>query len=370
MMSRSIATSTRAPGRSGAALRAARRGFTLIELVLASGLGIFIIAAVFALFAVLRVSQDRSAARAEALNELANLQGVLAQSFRTLSMEERRRTPATSGRAATARATDANATDKPADARDAAPVKPARLLLEQDSSMPFPRLEVVTAAAPIGLKLADGSRAFVDSESGAGVRGGFELVPGKQPGTFDIVYAAYDINDGPDVDRSPLAQAVVARGFTDFRVKFFKGEESDKDAAATGTPVEEEERPSQRSKDNDKLLELGPMRKGAPLPPDSSPAAWSRVSASRSYNHLPAFVEVEALTSQGLRGRWLFEVKWVIAKEPLQIAGDSGAGGSNGQGDRDRRSRENSTSGSGGSGNTKRDRRMDGVTVEVTGPPR
>lgn len=70
-----------------------RRGFSMIELILAAVLGVLVLAACWGLMSVTRASEKRSQLRADGLRELAQMHETLSRVFRTLVMLDRDRTP-------------------------------------------------------------------------------------------------------------------------------------------------------------------------------------------------------------------------------------------------------------------------------------
>jgi len=329
----------------------------MIEIILAAALGAAIVASVWGVLALLRQSAERSARRAESLHELVQLQTALASSFRTLVMTDKpvrqpggSRAPGTGGGSSGTAASPAgsavsgvggassagdNAAASRADAmrqriderREAAaatieerrnagrdargeaddgpPPPPPRLLLDFDRERSLPRLEVVTTSPAVAVQDAAGLTGFVSPEENDGVRGAFEIEPGRRAGTYDVWYRVYDL-EGPSPleGRRPIGQRRVASGLTRFNVVFYKTIEGKGlvplDFTSPDSPVEAFDWRRQ--------------------PGDFDAAGWGKTPAARHFNHLPAYVEVEAETWQGQRARWLFEVKWIVTRAPDNAA--------------------------------------------------
>ncbi len=347
--------------------------------MLASVLGMAVVASVWSVLAMLRASEQRSADRAEGLRQLVQLQTALGSSFRTLVMTDKPvRQPGGGGGAAGAAkagASGAGANGAPGGGagganqnaaesgavsrgeqmratiearREAAastiearrnagreargegeegpPPMPPRLVLDFDRERRLPHLEMVTSVPPVAVQGADGARAFVSPEDHDGVRGAFEIEPGRKSGTYDVWYRAYDSQEGtPEDGRRPIGEQRVASGLTRFNVVFYKTVEGrgliPLDFTSPDSAVE-------------------PFNWRSP-PGDFDASGWARTPAARHYNHLPAYVEVEAETWQGLRARWMFEVKWIITR-----AADT-AGGKNGKDGRTAGGSEKPAAGSG-----------------------
>lgn len=330
----------------------------MIEIILAAALGAAIVASVWGVLALLRQSAERSARRAESLHELVQLQTALASSFRTLVMTDKPvRQPGGArggagggagagaaaasgsgaapggadrlGAAESAAASRADAMrqriderreaaastiedrrnagrDARGEADDGPPPPPPRLLLDFDRERSLPRLELVTTSPAVAVQDAAGLTGFVSPEENDGVRGAFEIEPGRRAGTYDVWYRVYDL-EGPSPleGRRPIGQRRVASGLTRFNVVFYK------------------------TIDGKGLLPLDFTNPDSPVEPfdwrrqpgDFDAAGWGKTPAARHFNHLPAYVEVEAETWQGQRALWMFEVKWIVTRAPDNAAG-------------------------------------------------
>lgn len=311
-----------------------RRGFTLIELVLAATLGVMVVATCWGLMSMVNVSEKRSERRADGLRELAMMQEVFEKSFRTLVLMDKPVKTSPTREAPSAQ--KSKPSDAPGSRPDVDDPKGERKQGEKNAGLPrlvleldernAPRLELVTASEPLAVRGRDGRPTFVSAERGGGVRCAFELAPGRREGTSDLWLRAYELEGGIDGPRTPVGEVLVAKGLSELKYTFFKTNPEGQTLAelVADKPVD-----------------------WSSLPEDADARYWSTIPMARSFVHLPAYVEVEAATWQGPRARWMFEVKWMIARDPRAKNGrgadaDKAGGGSGGDG--------KGGSGSGGSG--------------------
>jgi hypothetical protein len=297
-----------------------RRGFTLLELTLASSMGLLVIFVAFGVFSAMRAGWDRSQERHKASLEMFRLRSSLQEAFRGVIVLPKPRTAARTpgnavavpsgtpggsaplpppgtdgtrkpsvpaGKAAVGAAggkggaggklpagIDLPNTD-PANAEgeaalvDRGPPAP-RLILEQ-SPLGVQRLELVVSNSPSLAASADKSWMLSTAEAGGGVRGAFELRPSTDGPGYDIWWRTYPIDDGPEAGRVPLGEVRIARGFTALRWSFVKSD-------------------------------------------DSRQLQWLTSAVATDASELPAYVELEAETRLGLKAKWMFEVNWVMAR--------------------------------------------------------
>ena len=286
----------------------ARRGFTMLEVLLASVLGVMLIGVCLSMFVLLNQAQARVERSTDRQVELATLHNALQSSFRQLVLNARARAvrpgqnaPAQpqgqpngqpvnpDNKAAAAALGDPAATTfattsatssaiDPDHAAAEASKGPARLLLVKDPTSGLQSLEVVLARAPIALKLKDGSAALANPEAGGGTRGRFELRPEPATNGWAVWYTAFAATDGPDGPRSGMGERRLAGGLKKFNWTFQKTGKKP-DGKSTGLL--------------EKLTELRAV--------DTS--------------EIPAYVEVDVETVEGQKANWMFELGFTIGRE-------------------------------------------------------
>ena len=324
------------------------RGFTLLELVLASVIGSVIIVAAIGMFATLDSSERRGATRSDESWQLARLQLVMRRSFGTLVMSSQPDTRESSG--ISLRNTDDDAEADEVEEDD--DIGPLRFGLADDplaGSVPIwkqrartlhmgrPRsaqsLEVVLTQAPIrGIHNVSGAFRRVSRTTGnqqisrvgddGGFRGVFELRPshridkpgvmgrdaqsrddriaelsGQRPQSWTLWWRPVD----PTVQVDPLAASA--------------------DAVVVATNL---------VRCDWQVFEVD---------------HWSDQYVAVFATDLPAYVKMQVETTSGLAGEWLFEIGWTVGMTAEEIAEQEAAaaaaalnastlGGGDGTGDR------------------------------------
>lgn len=289
----------------------AARGFSMLEVLLASVLGVMLISVCVSMFFMLNQAQARAERSTDRQIELATLHSTLQSSFRQLVLNTRSR-PRPGQPAATPNGQPANPTTPPASANPALPDQPApgqpapgtpgtgstsadrpadpaaasgdppkgppRLYLAKDPTTGVQSLELVMARAPIALKLKDGTAAFANPEAGGGVRGRFELRPEPSTNGWSVWYTAFAASDGPEGPRVGMGERRLAGGLKKFDWTFQKTGKTP-DNKPTGLL--------------EKLTEL----------------------RAADTSEIPAYVEVDVETVEGQKANWMFEISFTIGRE-------------------------------------------------------
>lgn len=294
------------------------RGFSLLELVLASVIGSVVIVAAIGMFATLDTNERLGAARSDESWQLARLQTVMRRSFGTLVMSsqpDERNTSGTAGR-------DPDEPEEPDE--DAEPLRFAILddalagsnpvwkrrarTLDMGQPRSAQSLEVVLTEAPVrgihdvsaGFRRVsqakgDEQRSQVGDEGG--VRGVFELrrsasfdkpglmgrpaqsqaervaeLSGQRPLSWTLWWRPVD----PAVQADPLAAAT--------------------DAVVVATDL---------VRCDWQVFEVD---------------TWSEQYAAAQASDLPAYAKMQVETTSGLAGEWLFEIGWTIGMTPEELA--------------------------------------------------
>lgn len=233
-----------------------RRGFTIIELTLATLLGSLIVAVCLGVFLAIARGDERSARRAQQVFEMSRMHTTMQKAARLLVMDQ----PNILMQAVTGGA-------------PAAPTGRPRIILEQDRETGWQRLELVVAEPPIlGSKPKSGDADPLAKY--AAVRGAFELRPDdeKNPESKSLYWVNYV--PGQAEQKAISSESLIATGI--LRVHW---------------------RLAKTNAETKKLVRLE----------EAQIAAW---------NDLPAFVEVGVETVDGLKNEWMFEVCWSVAAKP------------------------------------------------------
>lgn len=268
-----LATSRRQ--RAGVVSRGPRRGFTLVEIILASVLGSLIVVASWSLFSTVNAADRRSRERASDTIQLSNVHRVLSRAFQTIQTAERTRVVSAQPNTANLAIPSTFEGTNPDEAAKRGRVP--RVILEQDQGRPGQRLEMVLAEAPIrGARL---QRAGYDPSTNA-VRGAFRLAPSERGprGSHDLVWEMYqplESETDAEAERSVSATRVIAEGLEDLRIRFWKSE-----------PRSQELKPMMTA---EVVLEAD----------------------------LPAYAEVAVRLASGRTVNWMFEIGWTPGPEPL-----------------------------------------------------
>jgi hypothetical protein len=330
--------------RGARVVRAGRagRGFTLLELALASAMGLVVIFTATAVFTGLRAGWERSQERHKAALELSRLRVSLQEAFRTVVVLPKVRGRATAAAGGGAGAGGAGgvggvATPINPDGSSGAPVNrnagaaaganagaaatrggagarnatgalaglPAgvdlgtepeaggastgaaagagvsrapRLVLERDA-LGVQRLELVALQSPAVARAADRSWTLANAEAGGGVRGAFELRPAADGRGWEVWWRTYALNEGP-------TGAGGAGGVP--RVPL--GEQR---VARGFTRLKWSFVRSDEARQLQRLTE----------------------ASATDPSEMPAYVELEVETVLGFKAQWMFEVGYVLARE-------------------------------------------------------
>ncbi len=256
------------------ALRGSRRGFTLLETVLAIAVGSLVVAAALGMIATIRTSHRSLADQARDMNNLARTQLAVRAALDTIHA-------APSG---TVRSTLADNSDEAVDAvletAFPAPVPGAAARLEMTTGT-NPRLEVV-----VGRPLLDAPRPAGQGDDEADALGSLALIAAEQlPGHR----GAFELRRDPDEDFPALWWVPLPPRDIPMGVVFDEGS-------------------------------LPPPRK---LCDDVRALTWTafidsqRVPLVRAIEkgQLPAYIELEIETAGGGYGNWMFELGWTIGPE-------------------------------------------------------
>ena len=233
-----------------------RRGFTIIELALATLLGSLIVAVCLGVFGAIARGDERSARRAQQVFEVSRMHTTMQKAARLLVMDQ----PNILMQAMTGGAAPA-------------PSGRPRIILESDRETGLQRLELVVAEPPIlGSKPKAGDADPLAKY--AAVRGAFELRPDdeKNPDSKSLYWVNYV--PGQAEQRQVSSESLIATGILRMHWRLAKTNAETK-----------------------KLVRL----------------EEAQIS---SWNDLPAFMEVGVETVDGLKNEWMFEVCWSVASKP------------------------------------------------------
>lgn len=290
---------------------ASRAGFTLLELIMASVLGLVIILASFSLMSAMRATDERTKDRNAASAELSRAHQVLSRAFGSIVVKSTQPRQPTRLQTAAAIATPpdpkAPADTLNKDQQRAEDLTPPRVLLEQDSANAGQqRLELTVSEPPIlagidGTPLP-GERAEWFSKT----RGAFELKPSKVGIGLDLFWVVYPLPNedplpppGDSSKTDPLAD-VGANG---------EGIAPPPVEPATDAPIQQSNEPlasllvaRNLERCNFRLVRSGENGLIEPL-------TEARVVTE---DELPAYLELDIATKQGQAATWMFEVGWTV----------------------------------------------------------
>ena len=314
-------------------LGASRAAFTLLELIMASGLGLVIILASFSLMSAMRATDERTKDRNAASAELSRAHQVLSRAFGSIVVKATQPRQPTRPQLtiATAATSDSKAladtTNK--DQQRPEDLTPPRVLLEQDrASAGQQRLEMTVSEPPImaGIDgtLLPGERAEWYSKT----RGAFELKPAKIGVGLDLYWVVYPLPNEdplPPPTDSSKTDPLAAAGATG------EGIASPPVEPAVDGPMQQSSEPlasllvaRNLERCNFRLVRSGENGFIEPL-------TEARVTTEEE---LPAYLELDIATKQGQTATWMFEVGWTV--EPRKAPGSRNsadtlrAGGKNG----------------------------------------
>lgn len=262
--------------------RARRRGFTVVELLLAAALGAMVVMASMTLFAAISRTERRTAVRDFGQQELSRLNAAIRKATSQIVVLGFAPRPAPPTPPAVA---------LPEGVEPAEPEEPGtypRLILETDTMTGMQRMELVVAEPPVlggadGVALeADAGKRFSMTRGAFVVRPSIGTLPDDVmrevlPGTplFDVWWVPVDRKEEGLAPVGRAEGVIVARGLTELRWRFFKSDENRQLQALTSAKV-----------------------------------------TARS--ELPAYFEMDVATVQGHKGKWMFEVGWTVqAVDPL-----------------------------------------------------
>ncbi len=311
-----------------------RRGFTLMETILAATLGSMVLLATVGVFMFAARTERTLAARFTQTSDMANLQVTLRRAMQTLVMKEN--SNVAPGEEASE---DAPAPDRPRIILG--PDEIAAVMIEGGRTRPqgaasVQRLEVVLSAPPLpnallgpaagwaspgSLDALDFTLADLEGENTGGVRGVFELRP---DGQRERLMRAAGLNrmgwpEAKDNDE--------AKGWTLWwrPMTIEEIDHLNAGGAWLGDEVQ---------------TEAGQMRlaAAAPLVRGLTECRWlffddrKRIEAyaGLEMNDLPAYVELELRTRTGLYANWMLELGWTVGADPFVEEEDedtSAAGG-------------------------------------------
>lgn len=314
----------------------ARRGFTLLELGLATAMASMLLVTALGLFIALDRGDRRFEKRFDQVSDLDRLQTVLRRTFATLAVTDETAPPGTPGiKAAGANTPPPPTPSETANGSSASSSAPSRV-----TSVPSPRVRIVEDPDPTVKAMVNRSKAT------AGGGGGDVL----SPQMLEVVTAGQPVPDlNPESEESSTLNYVAAtqgvllnRGAIYLRPMPLKAEDEEQSWEILYT----------RLAPRDRLEQFG-----APLPqlrPIGEPIVlaqgiryfnvrvfrerqWTRMMEATYFQHLPAYVQVEVETTTGLWAKWLFEVGWLLGPETQEErdfksgGNKSGAGGSEGK---------------------------------------
>ncbi len=301
-------------------LRSSRRGFTLIETILAATLGSMVLLATVGVFMFAATSERSFASRFDHASDMARLQVTLRRAMQTLVMKENSTTAqSTEGQDETAPVDrprillgpdDVAATyiqDGRSRPQGAASVQRLELVL---STPPLPNALLGPAAgwaSPGSLDALDFSLADLEGENTGGVRGVFELRPDGQRERL-MRSVGLDRPNWP----IPTTNDEVTGWTLWWRPMTL--EEIDHLEAGGAWLIDEVQ------------TDLGQMRlaAAAPLLRGLTECRWlffddrEKLEAYQGLemNDLPAYVELEIRTKSGLYANWMLEMGWTVGADP------------------------------------------------------
>lgn len=281
------------------------RGFTLVEVLLAAALGGVVVLSALGVALAMQRSEQRLGARGSAVAELATLHGVVQEALLNIvATDAARPTGDAVG--------DADSVNLDLTQDEATELERPRIILGPDPSLvasgpePIQSLEIVLRTPPAAFSLAQTiteEEAAAIEETRSAVRGVFELRPEDDGAGYELWWRPLLPSGEPmspsDTDARDLSALRLAGDITGLRWQMLKT----RVGADTLT--------------RDRLIE--------------HQATW--------VDELPAYIELEVATEQGVYANWMFEIGWTLGPEivspPSDDTGDgdgSGDGGGNGDG--------------------------------------
>jgi len=299
---------------------ASRAGFTLLELIMASVLGLVIILASFSLMSAMRATDERTKDRNAASAELSRAHQVLSRAFGSIVVKATQPRQPARPAAATPVPSDPKAAADAANKDQQPPedLTPPRVLLEQDrANAGQQRLELTVSEPPI-LAGIDGTPLPGDrAEWFSKTRGAFELKPAKVGVGLDLFWVVYPL---PNEDQNPpndptKTDPLNAAGATG------EGIAPPPLEPAVDGPIQQSNEPvasllvaRNLERCNFRLVRSGENGLIEPL-------TEARVVTEEE---LPAYLELDIATKQGQTATWMFEVGWTV--EPRRPPGSRNLG--------------------------------------------
>ncbi|MFN0134057.1 MAG: type II secretion system protein J [Phycisphaerales bacterium] len=318
-----------------------RRGFTILEVVMASALGTMIVLACLGIMGAMSRTNRLTERRFEQISTLERIHVVMDRTFSSLVMAD----PSISGLQAIANGNTTPETEGEQTTTAGATLRP-RLMLEADSTPSLKtalqragtsdlatytpqRLEVVLDRPPLPKDFAMGLDDSVQANQGPAVEP--VVQPGPVRGVFEL---------RPDRATNVVSQptdAAPVQGWT----LWWRPLPTD----STGTD------PWELALDPTEDSDAVPVATGLARCQWTAFAKRARSSSlsAMQFIDLPAYMEMEVRTLDGMTATWMFEVSWTVGKEVIEDAtgtedeteGDSAGG---------RRAEELGIGGGGGGG--------------------
>lgn len=326
----------------------ARRGFTLLELGLATAMASMLLVSALGLFVALDRGDRRFEKRFDQVGDLNRLQTVLRRTFATLAVTDETAPPNTPG----IKAAGANAPPQPAPSEalsgsSATPSTPSRA-----TSVPSPRVRIVEDPDPAVKAMVNRSKAT----SG----GGGDVL---SPQMLEVVTSGQPVPDlNPESEESSTLNYVAAtqgvllnRAAIYLRPMPLKAEDEEQSWEILYTRLAPRDRLEQFGAP---LAQLRPI--GEPIVLAQGvryfnvrafrERQWTRTMEATYFQHLPAYVQVEVETTTGLWAKWLFEVGWLLGPETQEERDFKSGGNKSGTGGAEGKDSKSGGPGAGGNG--------------------
>ena len=366
---------TYVPLASARIVRPCRRGFTLLELVLAMLIGSLVVMGALGIFSLMRSAERRTEQRAEAAINMAELHSSLQKSLSSIVVVVKPRTtarppsgqpagaaagvdkaPASAGAAGKAQDADK---DKGAGGDDAILSGPPRLNLVTPEAG-LQRLEMMVAQPPLAVKMPEGFTGFGTPELGGGVWAAIEFRRDESTGFITAWWRVFREQVDPAQEERAVRRPKGARERLQERIDAREGNQPEGEAGddksdAEEEQIEEEARPLVLELAGERVIADGFVsvdiafkvtREDPDRPGEAGRLMDVRNLMARTADELPAYVVVQVEHKDGLRGQWTFECVYVQSRatrpmaDPTEVArrreeGSSGrdrAGGGGGAG--------------------------------------
>ncbi len=295
-----------------------RRGFTLLELGLATAMSTMLLITALSLFVALDRGDRRFEKRFDQVNDLSRLQTVLRRTFATLAVTDETPPPNTPG--IKAAGASANNSPQPAPSETQSGTGTGSTA-SRATSVPSPRVRIIEDPDPTVKAMVNRSKAM----SGGG---GSDVL---SPQMLEVVTAGQPVPDfNPESFESSNLNFVAAeqgvllnRGAIYLRPMPLRENDEEQSWEILYT----------RLAPRDRLEQFGmPLQAIRPIGEPVVLAQgiryfnvrvfrerqWGRSMEATYFQHLPAYVQVEVETTAGLWAKWLFEVGWLLGPETQQ----------------------------------------------------